>query len=68
MMTSFGIADPAQLAILTRILDDHCMKFGIANGDEARQEIGRRIMALFNCSYSAEQIEQALRRTSEKAA
>ena len=59
-MTSFGIADETQLTILTRILDDFCTEFGIANGDQAREEIGRRIMVLFNCSYSTEQIEQAL--------
>ena len=51
-MRSFGIADETQLVSLARILDDFCTEFGIANGDEEREEIGRRIMALFNCGYS----------------
>ena len=33
-MRSFGIADETQLASLTRILDDYCTEFGIANGDK----------------------------------
>jgi hypothetical protein len=68
-MMSCGIADEAQLAILTRILDDYCKEFGIANGDQAREDLGRRIMALFNCGgYSFEQIAQSLRQAPEKAA
>jgi hypothetical protein len=67
-MRSFGIADELQLTSLTQILDDFCTEFGVANGDEEREEIGRCIMALFNCGYSIEQIEQALRQASVKAA
>ena len=67
-MRSFGIADETQLVSLARILDDFCTEFGIANGDEEREEIGRRIMALFNCGYSLEQIERALRQAWEEAA
>lgn len=60
-----GIADEAQLAILTKMLDDHCTERGIPNGDPAREALGRRIMALFNCRcYSFEQIEEMLRRAS----
>lgn len=68
-MTYPGIADEKQLATLTKMLDDHCAELGIANGDPAREELGRRIMTLFGrCSYSFEQIEQSLRTPSEEAA
>ena len=65
-MTSFGIADETQLTILTRILGDHCTEFGIANGDQAREEIGRRIMVMFNCSYATEQINRRLARPRQR--
>jgi hypothetical protein len=68
-MTFIGIADEAQLAILTKILDDHCAELRIANGDPARAEFGHRIMTLFNCGgYSFEQIEQSLRHAPEEPA
>jgi hypothetical protein len=67
-MLSFGIADEAQLATLTKILDDHCSEFGIVNGDPARESIGGRIMVLFNCGYSNDQIEQSVRHLPQKAA
>jgi hypothetical protein len=68
-MMFVGVADEAQLAVLTKILDDHCTELGIATGDPAREEFGRRIMALFNSGcYSIEQIEQLLRHAPEEAA
>jgi hypothetical protein len=67
-LTFTGIADEAQLAILTKILDDYCTALGIANGDPAREDLGRRIMALFNSGYSFEQIEQSLRDAPEDPA
>ena len=57
MNMPFGIADEVQLASLTRILDDHCTAFRISNDRDAREHVGRLIMALFNCRYSTEQIE-----------
>jgi hypothetical protein len=68
-LTFIGIADEAQLAILTKILDDHCTELGIANDDPAREALGGQIMALFNCGcYSLERIEQLLRVPPEEAA
>jgi hypothetical protein len=68
-MAFIGIADEAQLVILTKILDDHCSELAIANGDPVREDLGRRIMALFNSGgYSFEQIEQLLRHAQEEAA
>ncbi|GLS33495.1 hypothetical protein SAMN04488498_12566 [Mesorhizobium albiziae] len=68
-MTFTGIADEAQLAVLTKILDDRCAELGVANDDPAREVIGRRLMALFNCGgYSLDQVEKLLRHPPEEAA
>jgi hypothetical protein len=64
-----GIADEAQLAVLTKMLDDHCTKHSIASGDPAREELGRRIMTLFSLgSYSFEQIAGMLGHAPEEGA
>jgi hypothetical protein len=63
-----GVADEAELAILTKMLDDHCAQRGIANGDPAREDLGRLIMSLFNNSYTFEQIEELLSSSPERAA
>lgn len=44
--TTRGIANPAQLSILTKALDDHCTKHGIGAGTE-REDIASRLLALF---------------------
>jgi hypothetical protein len=67
-MTFISIADGAQLATLTKILDDYCREFGIANGDPIREDIGRHIMALYSYGYPFGQIELLLRLAPEKAA
>ena len=67
-MTFPGVADEAQLATLTKMLDDLCRERDIANGDPAREDFGRLIMSLFNSNYSFAQIEQLLRSSAEKAA
>ncbi|MDQ6432502.1 hypothetical protein RB623_00365 [Mesorhizobium sp. LHD-90] len=45
-MYGFGMADPAELAVLTRALDDYCAKHGIDKGPD-RDDIAIRVMDLF---------------------
>ncbi|MGD9913298.1 MAG: hypothetical protein AB7S80_04385 [Rhizobiaceae bacterium] len=44
--TTRGIANPAQLSILTKALEDHCTKHGIGAGTE-REDIAARLLVLF---------------------
>ena len=43
-----GIATPEQLQVLTTMLEEHCGAADIEPGTPAYEQVGRRIMALFN--------------------
>lgn len=61
-----GIADPAQLSILTKALDDHCLAFGISDESE-RDMIARLVMSLFsNGATSAEELMAGLHGVSDR--
>ena len=47
-MTFRGSADSAQLATLTRILDDYCELSGIEGSHPARQHLAVRLIDLFS--------------------
>jgi hypothetical protein len=42
-----GSADPQQLAMLTKVLNDYCSEAGIPDGHAAKEHFGRRLMSLF---------------------
>ncbi|CDX43281.1 conserved hypothetical protein [Mesorhizobium plurifarium] len=50
-MPACGVADPAQLDILTKALNDYCARHHIADKDE-RERIALRLMALFGQGVS----------------
>jgi len=50
-MLANGMADSAQLTILTRAVDDYCAKYRIARGRD-REEIATCVMALFRRGIS----------------
>lgn len=45
-MTGYGVADSAELAILTKAVDDYCAQHGIEHGPR-RDDIAIRVMQLF---------------------
>ncbi|TIQ35243.1 MAG: hypothetical protein E5X48_14450 [Mesorhizobium sp.] len=45
-MLAYGVADPAQLAILTKALNDYCAKHRIICEQE-RERIAIKVMSLF---------------------
>lgn len=45
-MHRFGMADPAELAIFTKAVDDCCAKYGVSEGDN-RDDIAVEILRLF---------------------
>ena len=47
-MKGHGIASSAELAALTKILDDYCQQTGIAGSHPEREHLARRLMALFS--------------------
>jgi hypothetical protein len=56
-----GIANPEQLAVLTKMLDDHCRNIGLAEGHPEREALAHRVMALFNNGIlDIEDLTQAL--------
>ncbi|MDX8456157.1 hypothetical protein ACWGS9_17865 [Bradyrhizobium sp. Arg314] len=50
-MSAYGVADSAQLGILTKALTDYCAKHHVADDDE-RERIALRVMALFGRGVS----------------
>jgi len=48
VMRITGIANPAQIAILAKLLDDYCVSNHIAFDSIERENAGRLLMALFN--------------------
>ncbi|PWV97717.1 hypothetical protein DFR52_106242 [Hoeflea marina] len=58
-----NIANPDQLALLRRTLEELCVEFGVSAQDgETRDEIARRIVFLFERGMSGvEEMKQRLR-------
>ncbi|MDG4876142.1 hypothetical protein P9273_13635 [Mesorhizobium sp. WSM4935] len=50
-MSAYGVADPAQLDILAKALNDYCARHHVANKDE-RERIAVKVMALFGQGVS----------------
>jgi hypothetical protein len=60
------IAEPEQLTILAKVLDDYCLEHGITDAS-GREQIGRVVMWLFNCgASSAEELKAGLRGVSDR--
>ncbi len=60
-MHSLGIADPDQLAILTKAVDEHCREAGIDPTSEERDAIAGLVMTLFsNGKSTAAELRSAL--------
>jgi hypothetical protein len=63
-MLSNGIAEPAQLAILTKAFSDHCLAFDISESE--RDMIAKLVMSLFNSgATSAEELKAGLHGVSD---
>lgn len=60
-MLACGVADSAELAILTKALNDYCAKHGI-RGEEEREHIAQRIMSLFGRGIDPNRITEELER------
>lgn len=59
------ILDSEQLATLTRILDDYCEQVGVEGSHPAREQLARRLFALFSGGIdSPDDIKMALDRVS----
>ncbi|TIT10885.1 MAG: hypothetical protein E5W74_15010 [Mesorhizobium sp.] len=54
-MSAYGVADSAQLGILTKALNDYCAKHRI-KCEEERERVGRKLMCLFG--RGVEDLEQ----------
>ena len=64
-MTYRHILDSEQLAALTRILDDYCEQSGIEGSHPAREQLARRLFALFRGGIdSPDDVKMALDRVS----
>ena len=60
-MSFKGTANTAQLADLTKILDDYCRHASVEDKNPARDRLARRIMTLFNDGIqSPEEITRVL--------
>jgi hypothetical protein len=60
-MTHRDILDSEQLATLTRILDDYCEQAGFEGSHPAREQLARRLFALFSGGIdSPDDIKMAL--------
>lgn len=57
-----GTADPKQLAMLKRVLEEHCVEAGIADGSMLKDGLAMRILYLFQNGVSnLEALKEALR-------
>ena len=55
------IADPDQLSILTKALDEHCQAVGIPSDSEERKNLASRVFTLFSMGKTTlEELKQAL--------
>ena len=60
-MTRRDILDAEQLATLARILDDYCEQVGFEGSHPAREQLARRLFALFSNNIdSPDDIRMAL--------
>ena len=50
--TRWGIANPAQLAELTQLIDDYSKEMGINSDNAARDRLATRVMDLFNEGFT----------------
>ena len=68
MMRSSGIANSEQLTLLTTVLDDICITFGVAPQSEARHDIEAMLLDLYQDGHHVlDQIKAALNPTLIKA-
>ena len=56
-----GIVRPDQLAMMSKVLDDHCRDHGIRSGTSAHESTASMIVALYRHGYqTADDIKDAL--------
>lgn len=63
-MLAYGVADSAQLAILTKALKDYCARHpGLCRNERDREQIAQKVMSLF-CQgiEDADELSAALER------
>ena len=58
--TLWGIADAAQLAALTKLLDDYVRDMGLVGDPAARDRLASLIMSLFNDGVKPEDMRRRL--------
>ena len=61
-----GVVNPAQLAVLTAVLDDYCREAGIGRASRARDDAARLIMARFNNGATVDELRAALHATLQR--
>ena len=49
-----GIADPKQLSILCKVLDEHCQRYGIGENSQVRQNIASKLLAFYDLGIVSE--------------
>ena len=60
MRSLWGIANPEQLATLTKLLKDYAKEMGVVNNADARDLLAERIVALFNEGLPPDEIRRRL--------
>ncbi|WP_457939327.1 hypothetical protein [Mesorhizobium sp. 10J20-29] len=61
-MRSAGTANPVELAMLRRVLDDYCLEYRIEGDDDAKATLSARIFILFSSGVTGfDELRQALR-------
>lgn len=61
-MHASGAANPVELAMMRRALDDHCLEFGIEGESLVRESLASRILFLFASGISTlDELKNALR-------
>ena len=49
-----GIADPEQLSILCKVLDEHCQRHGIGENSQTRANIASKLLAFYDLGIITE--------------
>ncbi|MER9171224.1 hypothetical protein NKI12_28640 [Mesorhizobium australicum] len=56
-----GVVEPGELAMLAKILEEHCQSHGIAEDSRDREDLANRIMSLFTSGMTGiDDLKQAL--------
>jgi hypothetical protein len=62
-----GVATAKQLAMMARVLETYCERFGVPSSDAVRDELGLEILTLFDRGFRDEEtlLAELIRRQSQ---